>query len=135
MYNKKKERYTKMSTEKNEDFKTETNVLKVKADDQNATDDDRKSALKKLAGAVAHSLRQSGEVKVRCFGNACIGKAAKAIAIARGMVAVHGFDLYSAISFITAEMGGTKKTGICFTCFTNETNPTSLNSSETTSLK
>ncbi len=123
-----------MSTEKT-DFPAESNVLKVKADDQNATDEDRKSALKKLAGAVAHSLRQSGEVKVRCFGNACIGKAAKAIAIARGMVAVHGFDLYSAISFITAEMGGTKKTGICFTCFTNETNPTSLTNTTSTSLE
>ena len=112
--------------EKTKEFNGENNVLKVKADDQNATDEDRKQALKKLAGAVAHSLRQSGEVKVRCFGNACIGKAAKAIAIARGMVAVHGFDLFSAISFITADMGGTKKTGICFTCFTNEKTPTSL---------
>jgi len=101
----------------------EENVLKVKADDQNATDEDRKQALKNLAGAVAHSLRQNGEVKLRCFGNACIGKAAKAIAIARGMVAVHGFDLYNTISFITAEMGGMNKTGICFVCFTNETAP------------
>jgi len=101
----------------------EANILKVKADDQDANDDDRKQALKKLAGAVAHSLRQSGEVKLRCFGNACIGKANKAIAIARGMVAVHGFDLYCTISFITADMGGMKKTGICLTCFTNETTP------------
>jgi stage V sporulation protein SpoVS len=96
------------------------NVLKVKADDPNATDDERKEKLKKLAGAIAHSLRQNGEVKIRCFGNACIGKAAKAIAIARGMVAVHGFDLFSIISFITADMGGAKKTGICFIAFTNE---------------
>lgn len=97
------------------------NILKVKADDPNATDEERKEKLKKLAGAIAHSLRQNGEVKIRCFGNACIGKAAKAIAIARGMVAVHGFDLFSIISFISADMGGAKKTGICFTAFTNET--------------
>jgi len=103
-----------------------SNVLKVKADDPHATDNERKVKLKKLAGAIAHSLRQHGEVKIRCFGNACIGKAAKAIAIARGMVAVHGFDLYNTISFITAEMGDVKKTGICFTAFTNETNPSSL---------
>lgn len=103
-----------------EKYDSEENVLKVKADDPNATDEDRKVALKKLAGAIAHSLRQHGEVKVRGFGNACIGKAAKAAAIARGMVAVHGFDLYLVPHFINAEMGDVTKTGICFTCFTNE---------------
>ena len=101
------------------------NVLRVKADDPNATDEERKIKLKSLAGAVAHTLRNEGSVKVRCFGNACIGKAAKAIAIARGMVAVHGFDLFTTISFITAIMGKgkeeVKKTGICFGVFSNET--------------
>jgi stage V sporulation protein SpoVS len=101
----------------------ESNVLKVKADDPNATDEERKGQLKRLAGAIAHTLRNEGSVKVRCFGNACIGKAAKAIAIARGMVAVHGFDLFTAVSFIQADMGGTKKTGICFGVFSNETSP------------
>ena len=102
------------------------NVLKVKADDPHATDDERKVKLKKLAGAVAHTLRNEGSVKVRCFGNACIGKAAKAIAISRGMVAVHGFDLFTTISFITAIMGGVKKTGICFGVFSNETSTEDL---------
>lgn len=106
--------------ENNNDFEADGNVLKVKADDPNATDEERKLKLKKLAGAIAHSLRQNGEVKIRCFGNACIGKAAKAIAISRGMVAVHGYDLYSVISFISTDMGGQQKTGICFTAFTNE---------------
>jgi stage V sporulation protein SpoVS len=98
-------------------------VLKVKADDPNATDEERKKKLKSLAGAIAHGLRQAGEVKIRCFGNATIGKAAKACAIARGMVAVHGYDLYMTSSFITAEMGDITKTGICFTAFTNENRP------------
>lgn len=106
-----------------ENLENKNNVLKVKADDPDATDQDRKEALKKLAGAIAHSLRQNGEVKVRCFGNACIGKAAKAIAISRGMVAVHGHDLFQVTYFITAEMGGMKKTGICFDCFTHEKEP------------
>ncbi len=103
-----------------EEKNTDYSVLKVKADDRDATDEERKEKLKKLAGAIAHSLRQNGEVKIRCFGNACIGKAAKAIAIARGMVAVHGYDLFSVISFINADMGGFNKAGICFTAFTNE---------------
>jgi stage V sporulation protein SpoVS len=98
-------------------------VLRVKADDPKATDDERKKKLKSLAGAIAHGLRQAGEVKIRCFGNATIGKANKACAIARGMVAVHGYDLYTTISFITADMGDVQKTGICLTAFTNETTP------------
>lgn len=106
-----------------ENFENKNNELKVKADNPNATDQERKDALKKLAGAIAHSLRQNGDVKVRCFGNACIGKAAKAIAIARGMVAVHGHDLFMVGYFITAEMGGVNKTGICFDCFTHEKEP------------
>ena len=106
-----------------ENVKVKENELKVKADDPDATDQERKDALKKLAGAIAHSLRQNGDVKVRCFGNACIGKAAKAIAIARGMVAIHGHDLFQVIYFITAEMGGIMKTGICFDCFTHEKEP------------
>ena len=101
-------------------------ILKVKADDPRATDDERKKKLKGLAGAIAHGLRQAGEVKIRCFGNATIGKAAKAIAIARGMVAVHGYDLYTTVSFINAEMSGTSKTGIRFTAFTNERPPESV---------
>ena len=109
--------------ERYEDVEEGDNILKVKADDPDATDEERKEKLKKLAGAIAHSLRQNGEVKIRCFGNACIGKANKAIAIARGMVAVHGYDLFCIISFITADMGGSSKTGICLTAFTNEAKP------------
>ena len=108
--------------------KQEENILKVKSDDRSATDEERKINLKKLAGAIAHSLRQYGEIKIRCFGNACIGKAAKATAIARGMVAVHGLDLYTTISFITADMGGKQKTGICFKAFTDESEPQSSES-------
>jgi len=106
-----------------ENIEDKGNVLWVKADSPDATDQDRKDSLKKLAGAIAHSLRQHGDVKVRCFGNACIGKAAKAIAISRGMVAVHGHDLFQVAYFITAEMGGQMKTGICFDCFTHEKEP------------
>ena len=47
----------------------EGNVLKVKADPQDVSPDDRKRNVKKLAGAISHSLRSSGEVNVRCFGN------------------------------------------------------------------
>jgi stage V sporulation protein S len=78
---------------------------------------DRGSGVKKLAGSIAHNLRSSGSVRVRSFGNACIGKACKSIAVARGYVAVNGMDLYFSPYFITAEMGGEERTGIGFHVF------------------
>ena len=94
-----------------------TNELKVKADGPSATDEERKTKVKKLAGAIAHSLRCNGEVHVRCFGNACIGKASKAIAIATSYVSPHGLSLYCIPYFIEAEMNGETKTGIAFRVF------------------
>ncbi len=82
--------------------------------DGNASDEIRKNGVKKLAGSIAHNLRNKGSVRVRCFGNACIGKAAKALAVARGYVAVNGMDLYCSPYFITAKIGGEEKTGIGF---------------------
>ena len=102
--------------------KTEySNILRVKADPPDIAPEDRKKNSKNLAGAIAHGLRQYGEVYVRCFSNTTCGKASKAIAIARGYVAVQGFDLYCAPSFITAEIGGQERTGICYWVFTNQT--------------
>ena len=96
------------------------NVLMVKADPKDVTPDLRKRNVKKLAGAVAHSLQENKEVLVRCFGNASIGKAAKALAIARGYVATRGPDLYMFPVFIKAEMNGIMRHGIGFFCYTNE---------------
>lgn len=94
-----------------------TNELKVKADGPNASDAERKDKVKKLAGAIAHSLRTNGEVHVRCFGNACIGKACKAIAIASSFVAPHGLSIMCVPYFIEAEMDQQTKTGIAFRVF------------------
>ena len=103
------------------DGRTYSNVLKVKADPKDILPEDRKRASKNLAGAIAHGLRQYGEVYLRCFSNATCGKASKAMAIARGFVAVQGYDLYCAPSFITANIAGQERTGICYWCFTNKT--------------
>jgi len=97
-----------------------SNILKVKADPPDISEEDRKKAVKALAGAISHGLRRYGEVKVRAFGPPAVFKAAKAVAIASGNVAVHGFDLYARPSFIEAEMGGKTMTGICFICVTSQ---------------
>lgn len=95
-------------------------ILMVKADPKDITPEDRKINVKKLAGAIAHSLEENKEVAVRCFGNATIGKAAKALAIARGYVATRGPDLYCWPMFIVANMNGNERTGIAFYVYTNE---------------
>jgi stage V sporulation protein SpoVS len=77
-----------------ENGKTYTNVLRVKSDPPGTTDEDRKKNVKKLAGAIAHNIRRFGEVHVRAVGKESVYKAIKAIIEARGMVAVHGHDLY-----------------------------------------
>ena len=106
----------------------EQKVLWVAADKPGLTDTQRKDALRKLAGATAHTLRRMGEAHLRCFGNAAIGKAAKALAMARAMVASQGFDLYCVPGYISAEMGEgenriVKNGGICFYAFTQEHTP------------
>ena len=96
------------------DLKQHSNVLKVKADPPDITEEERRRKAKALAGAIAHGLRQYGEIKVRAIGADAIAKAAKCLAIARGFVAVHGHDLYCAPTFITTMMGDKEITGISF---------------------
>lgn len=102
------------------DYSKCKSVLMVKADPKDIDPEERKKNVKKLAGAIAHALEENKEVAVRCFGNATIGKAAKALAIARGYVATRGPDLYCFPIFIVANMDGKERTGICFYTYTNE---------------
>ena len=92
----------------------------VKADPKDVLPEERRLAVKKLAGAIAHSLEENGECIIRCFGNATIGKAVKALAIARGFTATRGPDLYCWNKFIVADMNGNERTGIAFYAYTNE---------------
>jgi len=95
-------------------------VLMVKSDPKDLPAEERKIAVKKLAGAIAHSLEENKEAVIRCFGNSTIGKAAKALAIARGYTATRGPDLYCWPTFIVADINGNERTGIAFYAYTNE---------------
>jgi stage V sporulation protein SpoVS len=91
-------------------------VLRVKADPPGISDEERRKKMKALAGAVAHGLRNFGEVQLRAIGMAAVYKAVKALIEARGFVAVHGYDLYTAPGYIMADdmVGKDEMTGIGF---------------------
>ena len=100
-----------------------SSVLRVKADPPGLPEVERKRRAKALAGAIAHGLRQFGEVEVRCMGADSTLKGAKCIAIASGFVAAHGFDLYCRPAFDVAKDSEDSKemTVICFFVVTNKT--------------
>lgn len=107
--------------EKEVDLDKVKSVLMVKADPKDIDPEERKKRVRKLAGAISHAVEENKECVVRCFGNASIGKACKALAIARGFTASRGPDLYCWDDFIVTHMGDNERTGIAFYCFTNET--------------
>jgi stage V sporulation protein SpoVS len=96
-----------------------TSVLMVKADPKDIDPDERRARVRKLAGAITHAVEENGECAIRCFGNASISKACKALAIARGFTATRGPDLYCYNDFIVTQMGDSERTGIVFVAFSN----------------
>tara|TARA_R110000824_G_scaffold12226_7_gene53604 strand:- start:32013 stop:32678 length:666 start_codon:yes stop_codon:yes gene_type:complete len=106
------------------DKNTEENIvngLKVAADPADISPEDRKKNVKRLAGAISHALRTSGEVDVRAFGNAAIGKACKALSIAKDFIEeTHNLQLSYSPAFLTIQVEGSTLTGIKFCTFTSE---------------
>ena len=100
--------------------------LRVSGDSPDVSHEERKFRVKKLAGAISHSLRTSGEINVRCFGRDAISKGAKALAIARDYLkATHKhLQLNFSPAFIQTKIGNSNLTGIsfCTFTFTNEPN-------------
>jgi len=100
--------------------KNEITSLKVKADPEDITPEERKRSVKMLAGAISHALRNRGEINVRCFGAATVSKAIKSIAIARGYLKLQKINLDCSAGFITTKVEGGELTGLCFVCFASE---------------
>lgn len=114
--------FVTFTTEKMEvDISKVQSVLKVTADPKDIDPQERRLKVRKLAGAIAHAVEENKECIVRCFGNASIAKACKALAISRGFTATRGSDLYCWNDFIVTKMGENERTGISFYCFSNET--------------
>jgi stage V sporulation protein S len=101
------------------DISKAKSVLMVKADPKEITPEERRLKVRKLAGAITHAVEENKCCVVRCFGNATIAKASKALAIARGFTASRGPDLYCWNDFIVTQMGDKERTGIAFFTFVN----------------
>ena len=108
-------------SEKKTDLSSVKSVLMVKSDPPDISPEDRKESVRKLAGAITHAVSENKECVIRAFGKAAVSKAAKAMAIARGLTATKGPDLYCWDDFIMADMQGKERTGLVFYCFTNAT--------------
>lgn len=114
-------KFSTFTSEKQEfDIAKVKSVLKVKADPRDINPQDKRINVRKVAGAIAHAVEENKECLVRCFGNASINKACKALAIARGLTATRGPDLYCWAEFIVTMMGDKERTGICFVVYSNE---------------
>lgn len=76
------------------------------------------SNVKSVAGIVAHTLKGDGcapsNVVLTCCGASAISQAVKAIAVARGFLAVNGRDLITRIGFDTVMIEEEEKTIIKF---------------------
>jgi stage V sporulation protein S len=67
------------------------------------------------AGALANTIRESGEAELQGIGPKAINQAVKAIAIARSYLASSGVDLVSMPSFVDVEIDGEQRTALRFT--------------------
>lgn len=68
----------------------------------------------KVAGAIVKYMEEGTVVKVVAMGAGAVNQAVKAIAIARGMAAPQGWNLYCIPGFSDEIIDGMKKTAITF---------------------
>ena len=66
------------------------------------------------AGALANTVRESGEAELQGIGPKAINQAVKAIAIARSYLASSGVDLIAMPSFVDVEINGENRTALRF---------------------
>lgn len=81
-------------------FPSDTTVLRVSGD----------SSPYKVAGAIAHILREFPQVTVQAIGAAALNQALKAIIYARRYLEPDGLDLRFCPSFVDIEIEGSVKT-------------------------
>lgn len=70
------------------------------------------SPANKVAGAVVKNMGEGKEVYLLAMGAGAVNQAVKAVCLARGMVAVHGWNLYVIPGMVDEYSNEEKKTAI-----------------------
>jgi len=68
-----------------------------------------------VAGAIAGIIRERGRAEIQAIGAGAVNQAIKAIAIARGFLALEGVDIISIPAFADVDIDGQERTAIRFT--------------------
>lgn len=80
-----------------------------------------KSNVKKVAGAIAKSVRnrkENEEISIQAIGAGAVNQTVKSIGIAREYLNPEGFDISTTINFTDVEFNGEKETAIKFNIHT-----------------
>lgn len=67
-----------------------------------------------VAGAIAWSVRDNGSAEIEAIGAGAVNQATKAVAVARGYLALEGVDIVLIPSFTTVEIGDEERTALRF---------------------
>jgi stage V sporulation protein S len=65
-----------------------------------------------VAGAIAGTVRESGRAEAQAIGAGAVNQAVKAVAIARGYLALDGIDVICIPTFTEVEIEGLERTAI-----------------------
>lgn len=68
-----------------------------------------------VAGAIAGIIRERGRAEIQAIGAGAVNQAVKAIAIARGFLALEGVDIICIPAFADVDIDGQERTAIRFT--------------------
>jgi len=73
-----------------------------------------KSRSTAVAGAIAGVIREVGRAEVQAIGAGAVNQAVKAVAIARGYLALEGMDVVCAPAFTEVDIEGQERTALKF---------------------
>lgn len=65
-----------------------------------------------VAGAIAGVIRESGRAEVQAIGAGAVNQATKAVAIARGYLALDGMEIVCIPSFTEVDIEGQERTAV-----------------------
>ncbi|MBC8264751.1 MAG: stage V sporulation protein S [Anaerolineales bacterium] len=68
-----------------------------------------------VAGAIAGTVRESGRAEAQAIGAGAVNQAVKAVAIARGYLALDGIDVICIPTFTRVEIEGLERTAMKLT--------------------